>query len=114
MIRSLRVEGKTTTRNVEDGVQKLKETFLDFTTKLQSPKFILPTENTYSKERVTADLENSIEQLQELSRKVNLSETIDHPVFGEVTKLEILYFVVYHTQRHIHQLKNIFRKIENK
>ena len=39
---------------------------------------------------------------------MNLSEMISHSLFGEVTKLELLHFVVYHTQRHIHQLKKIF------
>src|SRR5207249_11997191 len=114
MIQSLSTEGKTTDRNVDEGVQKLKDIFLDFTTKLQSPKFILPTHNTYDRDIVIANLKNSTEQLQELSRKVNLFETINHPVFGEVTKFEILYFVVYHTQRHIHQLKNIFQSVKEK
>jgi len=36
---------------------------------------------------------------------IRLAEIIALPIFGEVTKLELLYFVLYHTQRHIHQLK---------
>ena len=35
------------------------------------------------------------------------------PVFGEITKLELLHFVLYHTQRHIHQLKKILAAISN-
>src|SRR5437870_9896241 len=82
MIQSLDTEGKTSSRNVDEGAQKLKEIFLDFTTKLQSPKFILPTRDVYNKERVVVDLKNSVEQIKELGNTVNLSETINHPVFG--------------------------------
>ena len=39
------------------------------------------------------------------------SELLDLPPIGEITKLEVLYFVLYHTQRHIHQLKNVIRHI---
>jgi hypothetical protein len=113
MIRSLSEEGKTSSRNIDEGVQKLKEIFLDFTSKLKSPKFILPTRNSYSKEIVVADLKNSIEQIKKLSNTINLSEIVNHRVFGEITKFEILHFVVYHTERHIHQLKNIFQKVKN-
>ena len=113
MIQSLSTQGKTSFRNADEGAQKLKEIFLNFTSKLQSPKFILPTRNTYSKEIVVADLKNSIEQINGLSKRVNLSESVNHRVFGEITKFEILHFVVYHTQRHIHQLKNIFQQVKN-
>ena len=113
MIRSLSEEGKTSSRNIDEGVPKLKEIFLDFTSKLQSPKFILPTRDTYSKEIVVADLKNSIEQIKKLSNTINLSEIVNHRVFGEITKFEILHFVVYHTQRHIYQLKNIFQRVKS-
>jgi len=113
MIRSLSEEGKISSRSIDEGVPKLKEIFLDFTSKLQSPKFILPTRDTYSKEIVVADLKNSIEQIKKLSNTINLSEIVNHRVFGEITKFEILHFVVYHTQRHIYQLKNILQRVKS-
>jgi len=114
MIQTLSSEGKTTTRNIDGGVPKLKELFLNFDAKLQSPKYILPTQQIYNREKTVADLEDSIEQLKELANAVDLSETTSHRVFGDITKLEIVHFVVYHTQRHIHQLKNISEKVANK
>src|SRR6185295_5361688 len=108
IIKSLKKEGRSPERAVDAGVEQLKKTFLDFNKKLRSPEFILPTQDIYQKKLVIDDLEASITQLKELSRRVNLFEMISHPIFGEVTKLELLHFVVYHTQRHIHQLKNIF------
>ena len=113
IIKSLELQGETTERNPAEGAEGLKKTFLDFTTKLKSPKFILPTQSTYSKEMIIADLKKSLERLKEVRDPATLSEVINHPVFGDVTKLELLYFVMYHTQRHIHQLKNIFKKLDN-
>jgi dihydrofolate reductase len=109
IIQSLKTEGKPTTRDPDERVEKLKEQFLNFDEKLRSPKFILPTKDIYQKEKVIADLRQSIEWLNEIRNKVNLSETLRHPIFGEITRLELLHFVVYHTQRHIHQLRDIFR-----
>ena len=114
MINSLSIKGITTLRSIDEGVQGLKDTFLNFDTKLQSPKFILPGKDSYNREELIEKLKNSFEQLKTLSNTVDLSETINHVVFGDVTKLEIVHFVVYHTQRHIHQLKNIFQTIANR
>jgi len=111
MIQSLNEEGKATSGNVDEGVQKLRELFLNFDSKLQSPKFILPTQKNYNKEQLIAELKDSVEQIKQLSARVDVTEMIDHRVFGEITKFEILHFVVYHTQRHIHQLKNIFQHV---
>ena len=57
-------------------------------------------------------LNRSVERLKEAASKVNLTDIINLPAFGEITKLELLHFVLYHTQRHTHQLKNIIRIIE--
>jgi len=111
---SLKTKGKITLRNTDEGVQGLKEIFLNFNTKLQSPKFILPAQETYNREIIISDLRNSFEKLRALSNNIDLSETINHVVFGDITKLEIVHFVVYHTQRHIYQLKNIFQKVVNR
>lgn len=110
---ALKMKAKASHRNPDVRVQELKDIFLDFNTKLQSPDFILPEKDVYDKETVFTKLEQSIARLTEESERVNLSEAIHHPAFGDITKLELLHFVVYHTQRHIHQLKNIFQFVEN-
>ena len=112
IVQALHMEGKKTERNPGERAQELKTTFLNFTTKFQSPEFIVPTEKTYQKETLITDLKKSNKQLEEMRDKVNLSEIISLPAFGEITKLELLYFVLYHTQRHIHQLKNILKSLE--
>jgi hypothetical protein len=110
--KELQKKGRPCEREPDAGVQELKSVFLNFTSKLKSPEFILPTKDSYDKEIVITDLKKSINELKEISENEDLFRIINHPVFGEVTKLELIHFVVYHTQRHIHQLKNIFKIIE--
>jgi len=110
----LHIEGKPAHRNLEEGVPHLKKMFLNFETKFKSPEFIVPENKQYDKEAVVAALNASIEQLKEAAIKVNLAEIINLPVFGEITKLELLHFVLYHTQRHIHQLKGILKALQEK
>ena len=34
-----------------------------------------------------------------------------HPAFGDISKLEILHFVLFHTQRHLRQIKLIHEEL---
>src|SRR5437764_15431262 len=49
---ALEMQGKPAERNADERVGELKKMFLDFTIKFQSPEFILPTKNIYSKPEV--------------------------------------------------------------
>jgi DinB superfamily len=114
IVQALEMEGKPCNRNADERTGELKKIFLDFTVKFQSPEFIVPEKKEYKKNAVVAQLENSIGQLKQLQTKANLSEIITLPAFGELTKFEILYFVLVHTQRHFRQLKNILSIINKK
>lgn len=107
IIQGLQMNGKPVERNPEERINELKKIFLNFEVKYQSPDFIVPEKQEYNKTAVAEQLQNSIGQLKELRNTTNLSEIISLPVFGEITKLEILHFVLYHTQRHMRQLKKI-------
>jgi hypothetical protein len=106
-------DGKICGRAPDAGVDNIRSIFLNFEKKLKSPAFIVPTSDTYSKEKLISDLKESIDELEEAGQKGDLFEIIHHALFGEVTRLETLYFVVYHTQRHVHQLSNIQRVVQN-
>ncbi|HEY2722125.1 MAG TPA: DinB family protein [Chitinophagaceae bacterium] len=105
--KDLQIKGQVSEREPDKGAEKLKSIFLDFDKKLSSPSFILPTQNQYKKDHLLSDLKSSIEIITTACKHEDLFQLINHPIFGEVTKLEIVYFVVYHTQRHIHQLEKI-------
>ena len=100
-------EGKVCEREPNLGVERIKSIFLNFEKKLNSPEFILPTRETYERETVIHELKISIERLMDVAKKEDPLQIIHHAIFGDITRLETLYFVVYHTQRHIHQLKNV-------
>jgi hypothetical protein len=105
-------EGKVCGKEPDAGVEKIRSIFLNFSKKLNAPDFILPTRDIYQRHTVISNLKTSIDQLTEVSKKEDLLQIIHHRIFGEVTRLETLYFVIYHTQRHIHQLKNIKKIIQ--
>ncbi|MEO8413452.1 MAG: DinB family protein [Ginsengibacter sp.] len=114
IVQGLNMEGTPAERNPEEEVPNLKKTFLDFTVKFKSPEFIVPEKRDYDEAAVMDTLKKSIEQLQDIRTKVNLTAIITLPILGEVTKLELLHFVLYHTQRHIHQLKKTIKILHQK
>lgn len=111
---ALSLEGKPADRDPEARKAELAAIFLDFKTKLQVPDFILPLHDTYSKTSLLTALSASADALRSAIKVAALDEAIHHPAFGEITKLELLYFVLYHTQRHMHQLQHIFEIVENR
>jgi hypothetical protein len=114
IVQALNLEGKPAGRKPDERTPELAKIFLDFTTKMKSPDFILPTQDNYPKASLIMSLESSVEKLKETAGNTSLSGAIEHPAFGEITKLELLYFVVYHTQRHTHQLQHIYEIVEHR
>jgi len=102
--------GHKVDRDISEREPELKNIFLNFSTKLKSPEFILPTKDKYEKKEVFEGLKNSVAMVRKAYDEQNLSEAVKHRVFGEITKLELLYFVTYHIQRHLRQLKKIFEE----
>lgn len=107
MAEALRTPGKITDRRPDEKANDFKTMFLNFDTKMKSPLFVLPEQDVYEKDVVIDKFKNASEKIIDSADRVNLSELLNLPPIGELTKLELLYFVLYHTQRHIHQLKNI-------
>jgi hypothetical protein len=104
---ALAMHGEISDRKPDERVPELKSMFLNFDTKMKSPPFILPTQDIYDKQMVMDKLKNAIARFIETGYKVNSSELLSLPPLGELTKLELIHFVLYHTQRHTYQLKNI-------
>jgi DinB family protein len=100
-------------RPIDARVNELKTVFMDFTRKLQSPKFILPEETDYNKTELIEKLKESINKIREAREHASLGEIIHLSALGTISKLELLHFVIVHTKRHINQLKNIFQKIKS-
>lgn len=101
-------------RDPGEKIAMLRETFLNFSTKMQSPDFIIPDDGPYQKQDTILALTASFEKMKEGTSKANLTELVKGLPFGDVTKLELLHFVLYHTQRHLQQLKKITEALLSK
>ncbi|MDB5146222.1 MAG: DinB family protein, partial [Mucilaginibacter sp.] len=82
----------------------------DFEAKFKSAPSILPSDGPHNKSEAIASLQTVIAQVREVINSRDLYAICTDlvvPFFGELTRLEWLYLICYHTQKHIHQLKNI-------
>ncbi|WCT12183.1 DinB family protein [Mucilaginibacter jinjuensis] len=101
---------KPADRNAEEHVQMLRDIFLDFDHKMKSLEFILPTHNTHDRQVIAADLANTLAGIAAVAKVEDLNllcTDFEMPNLGHLTRIELINFVDVHTQRHIHQLKNI-------
>lgn len=108
--------GKTTLteRDPAAMVEPLKKLFLDFTIKMKSPDFIYPEEKHYDKQELHQALETAWTDIRRAADTLDLSETcieFELPGSGPMTRFELISFMVIHTQRHLHQLRNIREKM---
>ncbi|AEW02139.1 hypothetical protein A4D02_08980 [Niastella koreensis] len=111
MLRALNGPVYPTNRPPDAGVDNLRTVFLDFSTKLQSPDFIIPEDTTYDKDILMEAFKAGREQIGNAIISLDLTASCQMPIFGEPTRLELIYFVIFHTQRHINQVKRISEKL---
>ena len=114
MTKAMHMEGKPAERNPGERIEELKKIFLDFSKKLRQPDFIVPEERVYEKQPSIEELDRSFNQFKESASGANLNDMVEGLPLGPITKLEITHFVLYHTQRHVHQMKNICEALKNK
>jgi hypothetical protein len=100
----------TTHRQPDAHCTMIAGIFLNFNLKLQSPDFIIPSEGHHDKQELIGKLKIVWEKIKEGVRLLDLSVTcldFEFPTVGPLTRLEWLWFYVWHTQRHLRQMKNI-------
>ena len=114
MAKAMHMDAKPADRNPGERIEQLKNIFLDFSQKLKSPEFIVPEEVTYEKQFTIDDLNKSFNQFKENANNANLSELVEGLPLGPITKLEIIHFTLFHTQRHLHQMKKICNALKDK
>jgi uncharacterized damage-inducible protein DinB len=108
---------KNTDRAVDENVPQLRRDFLNFDIKMQTPDFIRPEKKDYDKDDALAALNNIRMQISEAAETLDLTKTclaFEVPVLGYLTRFEAINFVDVHTQRHVHQLKNIYNELNKK
>ncbi|CAG5069340.1 hypothetical protein DYBT9623_02076 [Dyadobacter sp. CECT 9623] len=111
--------GKTapTSRSPQQMVPVIEDIFLDFSTKLQAPEFNIPSNGPHDPEEITRDFETERAAIKAIAISEDLSVTcmeFPFPEVGELTRYEWIYFVICHSKRHAHQLRNILEKVTEK
>lgn len=104
-----------TQRSTDEKVELLKSVFLNFNQKAKSAAEILPSDELINKEDLLNSLKKRTDEIKKVIQTENFSEiceSIAVPVFGTMSKLEWLHLIMYHTQRHINQIKNIFQHLK--
>ena len=112
--KAMKQKGTQAQRNAGEKISELKKVFLNFSHKMNSPQFIVPEKFSYEKETSSKELKEVFEKLTENTNYADLNEVVEGLPMGEVTKLELLHFVLYHTQRHLHQMQKISEALKDK
>lgn len=113
MAKAMGMDAEPADRGADERIPDLKKAFLDFSNKMKSPDFIVPEPGPFKKQEVTEKLNKSFGHLKESAANANLIDLVANLPLGPITKLEILHFTLYHTQRHLHQMQNICAALEN-
>jgi hypothetical protein len=102
------------TRKVDELVDRIKSMFLNFDFKAAAAANLIPASGDYN-------LHDQITNLQSIkSAVITAVNTLDLnmvclgfdiPTFGHLTRLEAVYFFLFHTKRHVHQLQNIVKSL---
>jgi hypothetical protein len=112
------LNGRTaaTSRPVDEKIKPVREVFLNFDIKMKNPDFIAPSSGWIDRERLLRGLEDKIKLISDfVESDPDLSLTcldFEFPNAGTFTRSEWIQFVTVHTQRHVHQLKNILKKLK--
>lgn len=96
-------------------IETVKKIFLDFSSKYKSAETLLPTNERIEKDKLLGGLQKRISQIKEVIQTKDLTETcIGRPFkgIGELTRMEWLDVILFHTQRHIHQMKATVESLE--
>jgi hypothetical protein len=107
MTKAMQTEANPAERDPSERIGQLKDIFLDFSKKLTQPEFIVPEDRIYEKQSVIEGLNKAFTRFKESAVNADLDGHVEGLPLGPITKLEIIHFVLYHTQRHLHQMKKI-------
>lgn len=101
-------------RDPEGKVLKIEEVFLDFDKKLSAGGPVKPSGVEKQKDRLIAQISESRENLAKIVGEKDLKliyTGFRHPIFGLLSGIEWVYFAIYHSQRHLHQIKKILATV---
>lgn len=103
-------EVEETSRAFDQLKAQLKAILLSFEIKMKSPDFIYPSLKEYEPGNHTQRIQKVLQNLSKSVHSLDLTKTclsFPLPGLGNLTRYEAIYFVIYHTERHLNQLDKI-------
>ncbi|WP_417236958.1 DinB family protein [Bizionia paragorgiae] len=103
-----------TNRPYDEKIKILKGIFLDFNAKYEADPSLQPISEQYKKEELIQTLLEIKQHLMGKAETDNLEllcQDMEFPSLGYLTRHEWLRFIVFHTERHIHQISNIRKSL---
>lgn len=113
------LNGRTssTDRPVDEKIVPIEKAFQDRDNKMEAPERVRPTDGWIEKERLLGGLKKKTGQVLDYLKEdeQDLTRTcldLELPGVGTLTREEWIRFMTVHTQRHVHQLKDIISTLE--
>lgn len=107
---------RITQRVPDEKLATIRGILLDFNTKLVPPASVLPSARPQGKEQLYKGLQQNRAVITQLANTTDISLTfIDYPFpkLGELTGIEWLAFLTYHTKRHVRQMQHIYERVSH-
>lgn len=103
-----------TNRPYDKKVEAIKELFLNFDLKFETDPSLAPGPPPHNKEELLEKIGKIKAHLKDVAQTTDLEalcEDMELSSFGFLTRHEWLRFIMFHTQRHTHQISSIGKRL---
>lgn len=100
----------TTNRPPDEKINLIKTAMSDINTKRIAPEIVQPSAELKDPQIMMEEIKIQRAILHKLIGEMDMTEAcigFKHPGLGTLTRLEWVYFTIYHTRRHLQQLQEI-------
>jgi len=104
----------TTHRKPDEKIKYIRDTLMNFDKMLSAGGPILPDHQINNKDELIYKLKEIRQSLINFIPNNDLSircEIFEHQLFGKLTRIEWLYYVVYHSERHLNQINKVIEAL---
>jgi uncharacterized damage-inducible protein DinB len=103
-------DAESTERDPEQKIELMKEKMLNFQQKFSAPSQVEPNDGPKDRQQLIdklQDIRQRIAGMIEIEDLTKLLTVFGHPGFGTLTRVEWLYFNIYHAERHVEQVEDL-------
>ena len=103
-----------TGRDPSSKIESIRDRLLDFDSSMTAYGPIVPDEKPKDKTKALEKMQDIRQKLKGLIEIQDMTETItgfEHPLFGYLTHVEWIYFNIFHSRRHVNQMKQTLASI---